>query len=256
MNKPRPRPLGSLLFYLGMYLTTAVYAPLVVAAAPFGFRLAYGVSRRWSATQLFLLRACCGLTWEIRGRENIPPGPAIVMCKHQSAWETMALSQVFPPQVWVLKQELLRVPIWGRALAALEPIAIDRSAGRQAIKDMARVGGERLRDGLWIVVFPEGTRIPVGETGRYLPGAANLAVANDTPAVPVAVNSGLFWPRSSLQKFGGKVVLEIGPPISPTDKSAREVTDEARTWIETKTAELLAEAGYVSEPASPSEATG
>ena len=155
------------------------------------------------------------------------------MSKHQSTWETLALTQIFPPIVWVLKRELLWVPFFGWGLAMLDPIAIDRGAGRRAIKQIIAQGRKRLAKGRWIVLFPEGTRMPPGEKGRYHAGGGILARETDAPVVPVAHNAGEFWAKRHFIKRPGTVRMVIGPPIEIDGRSSGDITQQVEDWIET-----------------------
>ena len=185
---------------------------------------------------LFLLWHLCGLRYRIIGAENIPKTPSIVLSKHQSAWETLAFQEIFPPQVWVLKKELLRIPFFGWGLAMTSPIAIDRSAKKKALEQIVEQGKDRLKQGFWIVVFPEGTRIPPGQRGKYRIGGAWLATHTNVPVVPVAHNAGEFWGRNSFVKHPGTITVSIGQPIDPTGMEAGELNAQVEAWIE---AEML-----------------
>lgn len=185
---------------------------------------------------LFLLWHLCGLRYRIVGAENIPKTPSIVLSKHQSAWETLAFQEIFPPQVWVLKKELLRIPFFGWGLAMTSPIAIDRSAKKKALEQIVEQGKDRLKQGFWIVVFPEGTRIPPGQRGKYRIGGAWLATHTNVPVVPVAHNAGEFWGRNSFVKHPGTITVSIGQPIDPTGMEAGELNAHVEAWIE---AEML-----------------
>lgn len=232
--------LRSWLFYLGLAAATLVFAPLGLAllAAPFAFR--YRIMSRWAAFNLVWLKLTCGLDFQVEGRENIPAGAAVILCKHQSAWETLALQMVFPPQIWVLKRELLWIPIYGWGLASMKPISIDRRSGASALRHIVREGCKRLKEGLWVVIFPEGTRVLPGERRQYQPGGGMLAAHCGRPVVPVAHNSGWFWPRKSLRKWPGTITMVVGPPILPDNLSAVEITQLAENWIETTVACLPA----------------
>jgi len=173
-----------------------------------------------------------GIRYVVRGRENLPAGPAVVLAKHQSAWETVAFLMLFPPISPVIKQELLKIPFFGWGFRMINPIAIDRSAGREALKQIVVQGGEKLRHGFWVLVFPEGTRVAPGEKGRYGAGGARLAVDAGAPVVPVAHNAGEVWPRNAFVKRPGTVTVSIGPVIDSRDKSAAELTREVEAWIE------------------------
>ena len=181
---------------------------------------------------LFLLRHLCGIRYQILGAENIPKTPSIVLSKHQSAWETLAFQKIFPPQVWVLKKELLLIPFFGWGLAMTSPIAIDRKSGKKALEQIVEQGRERLKQGFWIVIFPEGTRIPPGKRGKYRIGGAWLATHTNVPVVPVAHNAGEFWGRNSFIKMPGTITVSIGKPIDPTGMEAGELNEKVEAWIE------------------------
>jgi 1-acyl-sn-glycerol-3-phosphate acyltransferase len=226
------RWVGSTLFSVGMIMSTLVVATATVLVAPFPFRVRYATARSFAYFNLWTLRWFCGIRYHVEGTENIPAGPAVVFCKHQSTWETLAMQALFPPQVYVLKRELLRVPFFGWGLARLEPIAIDRRAGRTAVNQVIEQGADRLAKGYWVIVFPEGTRVAAGSTGRYKLGGAVLAAHVGCPAVPVAHNAGEFWPRRSFLKRPGTIEVRVGPPIETAGRKPEEILNEARTWIE------------------------
>lgn len=230
--------LRSLLFYAGLVLATLLFAPLSLILLAVPFPLRFRIMSQWSVFNLWWLGVACGLRHEVTGLENIPDGPCIIMCKHQSAWETLALQLVFPAQVWVLKKELLWIPIYGWALATMEPIAIDRASGMRALRQIVDKGRPKLEKGLCVVIFPEGTRTPPGQRQKYQPGGGMLAAQTGYPVVPVAHNSGCFWPRQSLKKWPGTIRMVIGPPIDPKGKTAAQVTREVEDWIETTVASL------------------
>ena len=224
--------LRSLLFLLSLILLTPPFSILALLTFPFPPLVRYRVISQWSRIELWLLRVLCGLRYEVRGREHIPNTPSIVLCKHQSAWETLALQEVFPPQVWVMKRSMLFVPFFGWGLAMLSPIAIDRSAGRAALKQVTDQGRDRLRKGLWVVIFPEGTRVAPGKAGRYGIGGAWLATHTDTQVVPVAHNGGEFWGRNSFLKYPGTITMSIGRPIDATGMKPSDLNDQVQHWIE------------------------
>ncbi|HSS63080.1 MAG TPA: lysophospholipid acyltransferase family protein [Gammaproteobacteria bacterium] len=231
----------SSMFLAGQIVVTIVIAPFVMLAFALPYRARYRIVYQWSRFNTWWLGVTCKLTHEVEGVENIPPEPAIVLCKHQSAWETINLQHYFSPQVWVLKRELLWLPIFGWALAMLRPIAIDRSAGRNAMSQVLEQGVARLESGCWVVIFPEGTRVPAGSKRRYKAGGATLAEKTGVPVVPVAHDAGLYWPRNSFIKYPGVVRLVIGPAIESRGKSAAEINREAESWIEETAQRLLAE---------------
>jgi len=199
---------------------------------PFPYRWRYAVITRWTTFNLWWLKVTCNVSYEVEGKENIPAGPAVILSKHQSAFETMVYQRIFPPHVWLLKRELLWVPFFGWGLAMLEPIAIDRKAGRRALQQLLEIGTRRLAAGRWVVIFPEGTRVMPGERGRYAPGGAMLAVRSGCPVVPVAHNAGEFWPRRGFVKRPGTIRIVIGPTIDTRERSAQEVNAMAEQWIE------------------------
>jgi 1-acyl-sn-glycerol-3-phosphate acyltransferase len=235
--------LRSLLFAAGMWLSTIFFAPFAVLTFPFPLEVRYRFIRQWARFNLWWLGVSCALRYRVEGRDNIPPGPAIVFCKHESAWETLALQNVFPHQVWLLKRELLWIPFFGWGLAMLRPIAIDRRAGTRAVTQLVDQGTSHLRGGRWVIIFPEGTRVPPGETGRYGIGGAVLASRSGFPVVPVAHNAGEFWPRKGFLKRPGTIVLSVGPLIESRGKTAEQIRDEAKMWIEKEAARLHASRG-------------
>lgn len=230
--------LRSLSFMIGMVFTIVVFALLALLIAPLPHRWRYGFISQWSRINLWWLARTCKLNYVVEGREHIPAGAGIILCKHQSAWETLALQQIFPPQIWVLKRELLWLPFFGWGLALLKPIAIDRKAGKRALATLLKQGEARLAQGLWVVIFPEGTRVAPGEHRRYAPGGAILAVKSGYPVIPVAHNAGEFWPRHGFLKRPGTIRLVIGPPLDPRGRSANDINSAVQAWIEEKTAQI------------------
>jgi 1-acyl-sn-glycerol-3-phosphate acyltransferase len=221
----------SLLFTIIMISTVPVFVLPGLLLYPFPYKVRYGFLSSWAKTVVWWLRLICNLRHEIINPENIPQGPAIIFCKHQSAWETIALQAIFPPQVWVLKHELMKVPIFGWALQMLESIAIDRSSGRKAVEQIVEQGKQRLDTGKWIVIFPEGTRVAPGQRKKFGIGGAVLAERTGYPVVLVAHNAGDFWRRRSLIKRPGVIKVVIGPTIDPNGKTAAEIKDIAEQWI-------------------------
>lgn len=228
--------LRSALYMLLQIIITPPYALLTLACFPLSPHNRYRVTSSWTRIMLFLLWRLCGLRYRIIGRENIPATPSIILSKHQSAWETLAFQEIFPPQVWVLKKELLRIPFFGWGLAMTSPIAIDRNARKKALEQIVEQGKDRLKQGFWIVVFPEGTRIPPGQRGKYRIGGAWLATHTNAPVVPVAHNAGEFWGKNSFVKYPGTITVSIGEPIDPTGMEAGELNAQVEAWIE---AEML-----------------
>ena len=222
----------SLLFFLAQLIWTPIFAMLVLPTFPLKPHTRYRLATFIAPSTLWLLRVICGIRMEVRGAENIPKEPCIVMCKHQSAWETFALQRVFPDQVWVLKRELLFLPFFGWGLALTSPIAIDRSKGKQAMKQLLEQGKDRLDRGFCVVIFPEGTRMAYGVRGKYKIGGAMLGESSGAPVVPVAHNAGKFWGRNSFLKHPGTIVMSVGQPIDPKGLKAEEISRRVEEWIE------------------------
>lgn len=224
--------LRSGLFALVLVLLTPPYALLALATFPLPPMTRYWVISGWSRLVLLLAKSILKIDCRVEGRENLPLRPSVILSKHQSAWETLAFQQIFPPQVHVLKRELLWIPFFGWGLALMSPIAIDRSRGVSALRSIARRGRERLAQGFWVVVFPEGTRVAPGERRDYQLGGAWLAAASGAPIVPVAHNAGLLWPRNAFIKRPGTVTVRIGPPIDTANRDPKALNALAETWIE------------------------
>jgi 1-acyl-sn-glycerol-3-phosphate acyltransferase len=224
--------LRSSAFALALLLVTPPYALIALATFPLPRMLRYRIISGWSRLVVQLARCILGIEWRIEGAEHLPSRPAVILSKHQSAWETMAFQLIFPPQVHVLKRELLWIPFFGWGLALMSPIAIDRARGVKALRAIARRGRERLEQGFWVVVFPEGTRVRPGERRAYQLGGAWLAVESGAPVVPVAHNAGLLWPRNAFVKRPGTVTIRIGPCIEPADRDPKTINDLAEAWIE------------------------
>jgi 1-acyl-sn-glycerol-3-phosphate acyltransferase len=223
---------GSILFTLFLFGSVPFYGAVALLTAPLPRRYTYGVAMAWVSTQLWLLRVLCRLDYVVEGREHLPSRSSIVLLKHSSAWETLAQFRIFPRQTWVLKRELMWVPILGWVLWLLKPIAIDRRGGGVAVQQVLEQGRARLKEGFWVMIFPEGTRMPVGETRRYGMSGVLLAQAEGLPIVPVTHNAGYFWPRRGWLKKPGTIRVVIGPPIETTGLEPRVVNERAQQWIE------------------------
>ena len=234
--------LRSLLFNAVMFSTVTVYASLSLLTWPFPPLVRYRFISQWARFHIWLLKVLCGLGYRVEGREHLPRDrTAVVLAKHQSSWETLAFQQILPPQVWVLKRELLWVPFFGWGLALLDPIAIDRGAGRKAVQQIIEQGQQRLESGRWVVVFPEGTRVAAGHQRRFGIGGAALAAGTGHPVVPVAHNAGHYWPRRGFLKRPGTIRVVIGPVIESRGKTAEEINSLAESWIHATMARLEAE---------------
>ncbi len=224
--------LRSTVYMLLQIVITPLYFLIVLASFPLPPLSRYRITSGWAHLMLYLLRMICGINYRVIGAERIPRTPSIILSKHQSAWETLAFQQIFPSQVWVLKKELLRVPFFGWGLAMTSPIAIDRSSGKAALKQIVEQGKDRLKKGFWIVIFPEGTRIAPGQKGKYRIGGAWLATHTNVPVVPVAHNAGEYWGKNALIKLPGTITVSIGPPIDPTGMEPEDLNTTVESWIE------------------------
>jgi len=222
----------SAIFFSLMVLSAVIIAIPAVLTYPLKFEKRYAFIRLFARFNIWSIGALCGLKFVIKGQENIPNKASIILCKHQSTWETFALQLVFPPQIWVLKKALLKVPFFGWGLAMLEPIAINRSDKRKAIQELIEQGKERLESGRWVVLFPEGTRMPPGEPTRFMSGGARLAEKTQRLVVPVAHNAGEFWPKHGFTKHAGTITISILPAIDPNGKSAAEINRLAQDAVE------------------------
>lgn len=229
--------LRSLLFLAIQIVFTAVFAIAALPAMLLAPIPRYRFIGIWARVVMFLARYLLGIRYRVVGLEHLPAdGPAIVMSKHQSAWETIAYQLIFPPLSFVLKKELLKLPFFGWGLAMISPIAIDRDAGREALRDIEQQGAERMAKGFWVLIFPEGTRVKHGDKGKYNIGGAWLAVKTGTPVIPVAHNAGRLWPKNAFLKRPGEITVVIGPAIASAGKKPGALNSEVEAWIE---AEML-----------------
>lgn len=228
----------SLLYLIGMAVLTFIVGFLCLLTILVPYKVRYKFIVIWSAANLWWLRVTCGLKHTVVGKENIPECPCIVMSNHQSTWETMAIGAVFPPLTWVVKRELLFIPIFGWGLALTHPIALNRSAGRKAVDQLIQQGKKKLSRGHWILIFPEGTRTPPGMKRKFKIGGAMLAAESGAPIVPVAHNSGNYWARRQFTKKSGTIKMVIGPLIESQGKSAEEINQEVFDWISIQRDEL------------------
>ena len=223
----------SLVYTAVLFLDSLAFGFVIVLFGWLPFRKLYGFARAWARTNLGLLKFFCGLDWELVGREHIPrEGAHVTMWKHTSAFETIAQMLVFPPQAWVLKREILWIPLVGWASWCLKCIAIDRGAGHRAVNQVLDLGRERLAAGIWVLIFPEGTRVATGETRKYGMSGALLASQAGVKLVPVAHDAGHYWPRRGLVKRPGVVRVVIGPAVEAAGRHPRELNAEVQDWIE------------------------
>jgi 1-acyl-sn-glycerol-3-phosphate acyltransferase len=228
------RFIRSLLLLIFFAVFTIPYATACFIAFPF-MRAdnRYWMAVGWCRTTLAVVRWLNNIRYEIRGMDNLPNGPAVLLSKHQSAWETLAFPALLPrPLCYVFKRELLYVPFFGWALGMLKMIHIDRKEGKNAFASVTRQGARRMSEGAWVIMFPEGTRTPTGRQGKYKTGGARFAVATGAAVVPIAHNAGRVWPRNSFMKYPGIVTVSIGKPIDTTGLTPDEVNTRVETWIE------------------------
>ena len=224
--------LRSFVFWIVFAFLIVFFAIVLTLSFPLPFNKRFHVTRAWSTLTIGWLRLTCKLRYEVEGLENIHDNVGIVFSKHQSTWETLTLNFWFSPQSWVVKRELLWAPVFGWGVRMMDPIALDRGAGKKAIEQLVEQGRERLDKGRWIIIFPEGTRIAPGRKGRYRIGGGILAERTGYPVTPVAHNAGEFWPRRKFVKMPGVIRISIGPPIESGGKKAQQIMDEAEAWIE------------------------
>ncbi|MGC9456251.1 MAG: lysophospholipid acyltransferase family protein [Halothiobacillaceae bacterium] len=224
----------ALAFLTGNLITLVVMLPVVAISPLLPFRFRYRLLYHWGRFVLWWARVTVGLRWRVEGREHLPPAGSgrLILAKHQSTWETFFFPSLLHYPAFVLKRELLRIPIFGWGLSAIGPIAIDRADGRKALTSMIRQSREALEQGRDVVIFPEGTRKRPGTPPNYRIGGAAVAVACGRSVVPIALNSGCFWPKGALHKRAGTIEVIIGPPIETEGRRAEEVNTEVRTWIE------------------------
>ena len=228
----------SLAFWIVFPVSMVIFANLLLFTVFLSLQTRWRLLQVWVNFILWWLKVTCKLTHEVQGSEHITPEAGIVFSKHQSTWETIALQQIFPVQVWVAKRELMWIPFFGWGLAMMKCIHIKRGSGRAAVKQLVTQGRARLNEGIWVIIFPEGTRIPAGQRGRYRIGGAVLAEQSGYPIVPVAHNAGEYWPRRSFIKRPGVIQVRIGAPIDPAGKTAQQLLTEASDWIEDRMAEI------------------
>jgi len=236
----------SSLFLLGQVASTLLIGPIMTLLWSFPFKLRYGAANLWVRLNLWWLGVACGLHFVVEGAEHIPVGRSgLIFCKHQSAFETLALQVIFPPVVFILKRELLRIPVWGWAMATQQPIAINRSLKSLALKQVLRDGEARIRSGRWVVLFPEGTRVAPGVRGHYGSSGGLLAARVGCPLVPVAHNAGSYWGKNGFLKYPGTIRVVVGPALEGASLSAQDLNRTAEEWIESTMARI--------EPGEPSK---
>ena len=232
--------LRSLIFTIGQWLFTPIFTVVALLTFPFSRIRRNKIISLWARTMLWWLRVTCNITYQLKGAENIPAMPCVILAKHQSAWETLAFQLIFPPQVYVMKRELLWIPFFGWGLAMTSPIAINRGAGREALKQLVKLGKQRLACGLWVVVFPEGTRIAPGEQSKFHIGGAWLASGAKATVLPVAHNAGLHWAKNTMLKRPGVITVSIGEPFDSAHLKPDAVNAQVEAWINAEMVTLSA----------------
>ena len=224
--------LRATLFLAFMWLSIPFATAIFLIAFPLHYKYRSKIISYWSKFCLSVLTFFCDLKFEISGLENIPEKPCIIFCKHQSTWETMALQLYFTPQVWILKRELLWMPFFGWTLATMKSIAIDRGSGKKALSQVVEQGTQRLNEGNWVIIFPEGTRSLPGTKPNYKIGGAMLASKSGYDILPIAHNAGEFWPKGQYVKKAGTIKMRIGPIIKTQGLKIKEINQKAEQWIE------------------------
>ncbi|MGZ5061353.1 MAG: lysophospholipid acyltransferase family protein [Usitatibacter sp.] len=224
--------LRSVLFLAGAIAITSVFGFLVPLARILGSEPPFTAARLYTKTMLRWVETSLAIRHEITGWEHVPDFPVIIMAKHQSAWETIFIESAFPSQCWIVKKELLWLPFVGWGLMAIRAIAIDRSSGSSAREQIVAQGAERLKEGHWVTIFPEGTRVAPGTVGRYGVGGSLLATRTGTPILPIAHNAGEYWPRYAFRKKPGTVKVVIGPLIQTAGRDVISVNNDVQGWIE------------------------
>ncbi|MCB1685097.1 MAG: lysophospholipid acyltransferase family protein [Pseudomonadales bacterium] len=225
--------------FLPVWIATGIITGTVsLLLWPLPYRWGYNIIMLWNRFVVWWAGFCCGVHYRVVGKRPFTAEPCVILSNHQSTWETVFLQYYFGPASTILKKELLRIPFFGWGLALLRPVAIDRSNPVQALKRVKSLGKARLKDGNNLLVFPEGTRMAPGQSGRYARSGADIACSAGVPVVPVAHNAGTCWPGRSLLKYPGTITVIIGEPIATQGRTSREVMEEARTWIEDQVAAI------------------
>ena len=224
--------LRSIVFLVGALVVTTIFGFLVPGSRLFGRHPPFVFARAYTRVMLKWVEVSLRITCEVSGWEHVPKAPTIILAKHQSAWETIFIESRFPNQCWIIKKELLWLPFVGWGLLAIRCIAIDRSSGHTAREQIVAQGAQRLKEGLWVTIFPEGTRVAPGKRGRYGLGGALLATRTGTPILPIAHNAGEVWGRYAFKKNPGVVKVVIGPPIITEGRDVISVNKEVENWIE------------------------
>ena len=228
----------SLLYFIGSIIAVVFCAVIGYCSIFLPFRMRYKIISKWAIFCVWWLKITTGLTFKVIGRENIPKKPCIVISNHQSTWETLGFQSIFPQQTWILKKQLLWIPIFGWGLALLKPIIIDRSRKIEALKKIILQSADRLKKNIYIIIFPEGTRQPCHKLGNYQNGGSIIAKKTNTLILPVYHNAGKFWPKGSFIKKPGIITIIIGKAINPRDKTITKITKEVKIWAQNQALNL------------------
>lgn len=224
----------SAVFFVGIVILLLIVFPIVMLSIFLPPVARARVCSIWARVIMPWLKICCGLGYRVDGLDHLGAKPAVLLMNHQSMFETLVVQVIFPPLTFVMKRELFRIPIFGWALWASRPIAIDRKAGTQSLQQVIIQGKKVLGGGRWVVIWPEGTRQPARELGKFNVGGAKLAVEAGTLVYPVAHDAGKYWRRRGFMKYPGTINIAVGPAIDTDGKDSRIVTQQARNWIEQK----------------------
>jgi 1-acyl-sn-glycerol-3-phosphate acyltransferase len=230
--------LRSIIFTFILFVTVVPFSLVMVFVRIFSMKASYYIGKSWAHTVIWSCKVLCRLDYSVEGKEHIPATNCVVFIKHSSAYETIVQLLLLPRQSWVLKHELIWTPFLGWALACLHPVAINRKAHRSAVKQVIHKGKARLAEGLWMMIFPEGTRMRPGETRRYGISGTLLAQQANTVILPIAHNAGDFWPRRGWRKKPGTIRFVIGPTLDPAGRNPREINEELQNWMENTVADL------------------
>lgn len=228
----------SLIYFLGMFVFAFIVFLIAMATALFSFNIRYKVISQWAIFNIWWLGITCNIKFNVVGVENIPNSACIIISNHQSTWESFAFQKIFAQQTWVLKQELLWIPIFGWGLAMLKPIVINRGEKIKALKKVIKQGTDRINENIFVVVFPEGTRQPYGQLGEYQKGGISIAKKTGCDISPVYHNAGRAWPKGSFIKYPNTITVVIGKPISVEGKSATTLIKEIRDWTESQASSI------------------
>ncbi|MCG8315685.1 MAG: 1-acyl-sn-glycerol-3-phosphate acyltransferase [Pseudomonadales bacterium] len=218
--------------YAASIILFGTFSIFVLVWLPFKQR--YFFATQWVNFLEWWLRVTCGITHRVIGLENLPQQPCVIVSNHQSTWETFFLQRYFAPQSTVMKRELMWIPFFGWVIRFMKPIVINRSQRTGAMKQILRQGEERLKTGLWVLIFPEGTRVPSGEFRPHFPGGAMLAVKAGVPIVPLVHNAGRVWPAHNIRKYPGQITIKFGDPIDTAGKKPKEITESVKQWLDTE----------------------